>query len=337
MVFESFFYFFTKIFTCKAILSLRIQKLTVLFKIFAKLHSMKFSIKAALTRAGHSAWVVLKLIIPIYILADVLFFYGILGKVSFLFTPLTTFLNLPAESALAIVSGMFLNLYAAIAFAAPIGLDAREWTILAVFLGICHALLVETAIMYRLKIPRTFSIALRFFVGLFVGWLTTLLPHSWFGMATDFSPEPLPTYENLAAMLLNSIQNASILAVEIIILVSIIIVALDFLKTRPFIDRYAKRVNTAFSLGAGTILGITYGAGILISEYENATMNTKDVWFVGTFLMICHAIIEDTLLFVLFGANPWIIVGLRVLFALVFALLVAEGINRVNQIAHTRS
>jgi len=232
---------------------------------------------------------------------------------------------------------MFLNLYAAIAFAAPLGLDAREWTILAVFLGICHALLVETAIMYRLQIPRTFSIALRFLVGLFVGWITTLLPHSWFGISTDFVPEPLPSYENLSTMLWNSLQNASILSIEIIILVSIIIVALDFIKTRSFIDRYAKRVNTAFSLGAGTILGITYGAGILISEYENATMSTKDVWFVGTFLMICHAIIEDTLLFVIFGANPWVIVGLRVVFATLFAILVARGIARLNQTAHAQS
>lgn len=298
---------------------------------------MKFSLKAALTRAGHSAWVVLKLIVPIYILADILFFYGILAKVSFLFTPLTAFLDLPTESALAIVSGMFLNLYAAIAFAAPLGLDAREWTILAVFLGICHALLVETAIMHRLKIPRTFSIGLRFLVGLFVGWITTLLPHSWFGITTDFIPEPLPEYENLGIMLWNSVQNASILTIEIIILVSVIIVALDYIKTRPFIDQYAKRVNTAFSLGAGTILGITYGAGILISEYENATMSIKDVWFVGTFLMICHAIIEDTLLFVIFGANPWVIVSLRVLFALVFALIIARGINRLGQIVHTQS
>jgi hypothetical protein len=32
-------------------------------------------------------------------------------------------------------------------------------------------------------------------------------------------------------------------------------------------------------------------------------MSNKDVFFVATFLMICHAIIEDTLLFVIFGAD----------------------------------
>ena len=81
---------------------------------------MKFSFVFALNRAKHSAWIVLKLIIPIYILADALFFYGVLGKISFLFTPLTVFLDLPPEAALSMVSGIFLNLYAAIAFAAPL-------------------------------------------------------------------------------------------------------------------------------------------------------------------------------------------------------------------------
>lgn len=289
---------------------------------------MKFSLKNALNRALKSAWIVLKLIIPIYLLADVLFYYEILGTISFLFTPLTAILELPTEAALSIVSGMFLNLYAAIAFAAPLGLSPREWTILAVFLGICHALLVETAIMYRLKIPRTYSVLLRFFVGLLAGWTTTLLPSSWFRTTMSDAQSVIETHDSFFAMLTSSLGEAVVLAVEIIVLVSIIIVVLDYIKSLSFIDRYAKRVNTAFSLGTGTILGITYGAGILISEYENATMSTKEVWFVGTFLMICHAIIEDTVLFVIFGANPWVIVVLRLIFASLFAILIVFYLSR---------
>ncbi len=94
-----------------------------------------------------SSIVILKLVVPIYILADILFYYNLLEYITFIFEPITSFLNLPTETALAIVSGIFLNLYAAIAFAAPLGLSPKEWTILAVFLGICHALIVETAVM----------------------------------------------------------------------------------------------------------------------------------------------------------------------------------------------
>ncbi len=81
--------------------------------------------------------------------AEVLYFYDVLSYVAFLVEPLTLVLDLPKEAAFSIISGMFLNLYAAIAFAAPLDLSARDWTILGVFLGICHALIVETAIMKK--------------------------------------------------------------------------------------------------------------------------------------------------------------------------------------------
>ena len=286
---------------------------------------MTFSPKTSLNNALKSAWIIIKLIVPIYIIADVLFYYEVLQKISFIFTPLTAILDLPPEAALSIISGMLLNLYAAIAFAAPIDLDSRQWTILAVFLGICHALLVETAIMRQLSIPKSFSIILRFGVGLFVGWITTLLPKSFFQgtiNTEEVSTISLKHYDSLRELLQNSVYEAFILTVEVIILITIIIFIMDYIKALPFIDRYSKKVNSAFSLGTGVILGITYGAGILISEYKNSSLSTKEIWFVGTFLMICHAIIEDTLLFVIFGANPWVIVSLRIVFATFFALVI---------------
>ena len=103
---------------------------------------------------------------------------------------------------------------------------------------------------------------------------------------------------------------------------------MDYIKSRPFMETYTKKVNSAFSLFTGVILGITYGAGILISEYKNSKLSKKEVWFIGTYLMICHAIIEDTLLFVIFGANFWIIIIFRLLFAFIFALGVAYMIGK---------
>jgi len=44
--------------------------------------------------------------------------------------------------------------------------------------------------------------------------------------------------------------------------------------------------------------------------------------------MIAHAMIEDTLLFVIFGANPWLIVGMRLVFATLMATLIAKYYRR---------
>ena len=113
---------------------------------------MRFTFKNSFQSSLKSSWVILKLIVPIYILADILFYYNLLSYITFIFEPVVSLLGLPNEAALSIVSGLFLNLYAAIAFAAPIGLNAHQWTILALFLGVAHSLLVETEIMKKLDI-----------------------------------------------------------------------------------------------------------------------------------------------------------------------------------------
>jgi hypothetical protein len=282
---------------------------------------MKFSVKNSLRSSLKSSMIILKLVIPIYILADILFYYNLLEHITFIFEPITSFLSLPNEASLAIVSGIFLNLYAAIAFAAPLGLSPKEWTILAVFLGICHALIVETAIMKKLGISKTFSIVLRLIAGLMVGYITSLLPDSWFASNNILNGEvpTLTNYNTIFELITNSLYESAYLSLQIIILVSLLIFVLDFIKSLKIVEQYSNKVNSSFSITIGVILGITYGAGILISEYEKNTLTKKEILYIGTFLMICHAIIEDTLLFAIFGANIWIIITLRVIFAFIFA------------------
>jgi hypothetical protein len=289
---------------------------------------MVFSYKTSLQTSLKSSIIILKLVIPIYIIADILFFYNLLSHVSFLFEPITSVLHLPPETALSIVSGMLLNLYAAIAFAAPLDLSPKEWTILAIYLGICHALLVETAVMKKIGISKLYSVLLRIGVGLFVGVLTTFLPNSLFQNEKINHAVPKEVFSSLFDLLSNSITQAITLSIQIIILITLLIFVLDFIKSLEFVKNYSNKVNSAFSIAIGVILGITYGAGILISEYEKNTLSKQDILFIGTFLMICHAIIEDTLLFVIFGANIWVIVAMRIIFAFLFALLFVKLYKR---------
>jgi hypothetical protein len=99
--------------------------------------------RESLRSAVRSAWLIVKLIVPIYILADILLYFDLLGHITFIFAPVTSYLGLPSEAAMAIAGGVLINLYAGIAFAAPLGLTPYQWTILAVFLGVCHSMVVE--------------------------------------------------------------------------------------------------------------------------------------------------------------------------------------------------
>lgn len=268
-----------------------------------------------------SIWIILKLVIPIYIIADVLFYYNTLSYISFLVEPITGLIGLPPETSLAIISGMFLNVYGAIAFAAPLDLTIHQWSILAVFIGICHSLVVESVIMKKIGLSNTYSYTLRISVGFFIAFLTALMPSQWFNSTIVENSFKIVEYSSITDLLYNSFLNSMILSVKIILLIIVLIFIMDFIKSRKFIQDSKKNVSKGFSLTVGIFLGITYGAGILIKEVESGRISKEDIFYIGTFLMICHAIIEDTLLFVIFGADFTMVILIRTISAIIISYI----------------
>jgi len=116
--------------------------------------------KQTLQKALQSSWIIIKLVIPIYIFADILYYYNTLSYIAFIVEPFTSILGLPAEASLAIISGIFLNLYAAVAFAAPLDMDTQQWSVLAIFLGVCHSFIVESMILKKLGVSNIYSYSL---------------------------------------------------------------------------------------------------------------------------------------------------------------------------------
>ena len=280
--------------------------------------------KQTLRTSFKSAWIILKLVIPIYILADILYFYNTLSYVAFLVEPFTSMIGLPSETSLAIISGIFLNLYAAVAFAAPLDMTPHQWSILAVFLGVCHSLVVESVIMKKIGISNIYSYSLRFFAGLFLAYLTYLMPSSWFEASLSEAIFEKQTYDTIGNLLIGSTSSALSLSVKIIILITTLIFIMDFIKTRKFILKSKKNVSKGFSITVGIFLGITYGAGILIEEAKSGAIKREDLFYIGTFLMICHAIIEDTLLFVIFGADFTMVIAIRTIAAIILSYIILK-------------
>ncbi len=286
-------------------------------------HIMPNHLRQSLQAALSSAILILKLVVPFYILADTLLYFDLLRPVSFLFSPVTSVLQLPAETAMAICAAVFLNLYAAVAFAAPLGLSSYEWTVLGVFLGVCHSLPVENSIMKKLGIGFFYSTFLRIIMAFLAVLPLFFLPISLFTGKSSGKTIQLTHYSSIPDLLLHSLLNAAILSAKIIILITIISFLMDAIKRTKFITNYGERVQTSFSLLTGQLLGITYGAGILFKEAESGNLSKKDIFYIGTFLMICHGIIEDPLLFAIFGANYWVIVVIRLATAFIAATLLS--------------
>jgi len=265
-----------------------------------------------------SAWLILKFVIPIYLLADVLYYYDLLRHVAFVLEPVTRWVGLPAEAALALISGMFLNLYASIAFAAPLDMSPQQWTVLAVFLGVAHSLVVESAVMKHLGVAAWYAYGLRIVVAVAAGVAVSMLPEGVLSQQTiGEHAVDMERFANVWAMLEHSFWGAVVLALKIIVLITVLIMFMEWIKALPILQRSAQHVSKGFTLASGLILGITYGAGVLISEARSGHMSRMEIFVIATFLLICHAIIEDTLLFVMLGASGWVIVVARSFAAIV--------------------
>jgi len=105
--------------------------------------------KNGFTNGLKTSFLLLKVIIPVFALIKVLEHTPVIGWISQYCDPLMHFVGLPGEAALAVVTGMFLNFYAAIGIIIALGLTAWQITIIAVILSCCHELVIETAIIKK--------------------------------------------------------------------------------------------------------------------------------------------------------------------------------------------
>ncbi|MBZ4672035.1 nucleoside recognition protein [Deferribacterales bacterium Es71-Z0220] len=86
--------------------------------------------------------------------------------------------------------------------------------------------------------------------------------------------------------------------------------------------------NASITMVVGLVLGIAYGAGILIKNAMSGNMSQKEIILTSIFLSVCHAVFEDTLLFVAVGANGFIIIGIRIVLAFIIILFLNKYFSK---------
>lgn len=119
-------------------------------------------------------WILAKTLVPAYIVVNLLARTPLLEWLSNLTGPLLHWIGLPGEAAVPLVLGLVLNLYAAIGAMAPLDLTLKEATIIAIFLSMAHALIVETAVTSRIGVPARFALAVRLGLAVFLAVVVNL-------------------------------------------------------------------------------------------------------------------------------------------------------------------
>jgi hypothetical protein len=123
-----------------------------------------------------------------------------------------------------------------------------QWSILAVFLGVCHSLVIESVIIKKIGISSIYSYSLRFFGGLFIAYVVALMPSYWFEATLINNVFTKTTYNTIEELLFGSVISAISLSIKIILLITILIFIMDYIKTRDYIIKSQKILVKAFHL-----------------------------------------------------------------------------------------
>jgi len=116
-----------------------------------------------------------KVIVPCYIAIEIIKHSGLIDTISGGCKPFMSVFGLPGEAALSLVAGYIINIYAAIAVLTPLGLPTRDVTIIALMLGICHSLTIETPITKKTGANASLLLLVRVALSLFSGVTLHLL------------------------------------------------------------------------------------------------------------------------------------------------------------------
>lgn len=129
-------------------------------------------------------------------------------------------------------------------------------------------------------------------------------------------------------IILIALKDAFSLIGKLLLIVLPLTISYEFLKHRQ--SQIEKRHFSLFGIThnglvpliTGIIIGLTYGAGVIIHSIRTANISRKEAFLILLFLSMCHAIIEDTLIFVVIGANGLVLIAFRFLLAIVLTYAV---------------
>ncbi len=273
---------------------------------------------------------ILKLTLSVSFGVMLLEYFDILPHISEFLEPLFSYLGLPGSSALAFVSGYFVNVYSAISIAVTLDLDARELTILSAMVLCAHNMLVETAVQnktgtssLRIVITRTVSaIVLGLVLNLIMPETSKILklqeitfvePSFW-----EMLKEWLIKSSKLVFKMTTVIFALNILQALLAEFGVIRILAKAF---APLMRVFGLPPKASLLWIIANFVGLAYGAAAMIEESRKGIISKKEINETNIHISIAHSNVEDLLLLSTLGGIWWILLLSRWIMALILVYL----------------
>ncbi len=288
--------------------------------------------------SGRVYWTLLKVMVPALLIVKGLDMLGGVTLLGHLLSPIMQLVGLPDEVGIVWATFMLTNIYAGMLVFFNLGiaenLSVAQVTVLGVLALLGHSLPVEGAVAKRMGVGWRATLALRFGGALVLGFILHQF-YSHFDLLQQPSEllwqPPASTDPSFIGWCLNQIETFAWIYVIILTLMTLLkllrvlgVERLMHMVLYPVLRMLGIGKDAANVAVIGTVLGLTFGAGLLIKEAESGRLTKRDIFLTIGFLSLCHSVIEDTTLVLLLGADLSGVLWARLAFALIVIAVLAR-------------
>lgn len=266
----------------------------------------------ALKPASKTIHFLLSIMIPVSFAVALLNSLGIIQLASPFLEPFMALLGLPGESALILISSVFLNIYSALAVASQMAISQRSMIIIAIICLTAHNMIIETAVMKKTGSSAIKMILIRLGWAFALGFIFNLiLPQE---EAVNFESKSIALFSDfnfipfISQWALSTFQTI----IKVVVIVYAVTVAQNVLEKFEILNPLSavfSPLMTVFGLPNGlsflwiviNVVGYAYGAGIIEKQVDDKKMTRKESDLFNHHAALCHSLLEDTFLFIAVG------------------------------------
>ncbi|WP_430508281.1 nucleoside recognition domain-containing protein [Rossellomorea marisflavi] len=289
-----------------------------------------------------TTWSLGKVIFPITLLVFILQYTPVLPWVMDRIAPFMKVLGLSGDAAIPLVLGNFLNLYAGIGGILSLDLTVKEVFIIAVMLSFSHNLFIESTVASKVGVKIWLILLVRIGLALLSAIVINLVwdggvELAQYGMMPAEQADP----DGWGQIILLGLQKAGYGVIQLAIIVIPLMMIIQIMKDLKWMDVFSRwmapvtralgmNANTSSTMVTGLVVGLAYGAGVMIQAVKEEGVSKRDVTLAFIFLVACHAVVEDTLIFIPLGIPVWPLLAIRLTTAILLTVTIAYFWRKVD-------
>lgn len=295
--------------------------------------------------AVKSSFGIFKIMLPVSLLMAILNYFGIVDWLSVIFQPITNLLGLSGKAILPLLSGYLINTYSAIALMISLELPMKEIAILSSMVLLSHTLPVELSIQKKAGGNMGLLFLIRVGSSIITGIvLNIVLPNESVIISSETQAIATVATTSLLVVLKSWVQDNVTTIIKIFVINIVISVVFKCLIKFRVVDKLSsllKPIMFIFGLGKecapywliANVIGLIYGAGILITANENKDLGKEEIRRLNVSICSMHSIIQETANFLVLGVSILVLIVPRFITAVVSVWVynMVTGLKRVNK------